>query len=248
MSDGDFPTAMVCADCADRKRATLTAKRATLSQNDIRNLNIDERLSYGYATGAVTFTTQDGVKLRVKNGPRGRGLFAAGPIATNSVVASFEFTLSTDGSQMAANEHLFSGYKVIWSKTVEANLHRPNRLHLGSLTNTSRSSVGNNCRIVVSFKNRTIRLVSTRNISDGEECLTPYGKQFHLSSGPDPTDEYDGDGEEVTLVTWLRLGNNMLRCPQPNCGFTCRTLKQAGGHETMGACWGRRNAGGVQTG
>jgi hypothetical protein len=232
----------------DNNPSTTGEKRKRYSGNDIRLLNSDSRLASGHSTGSILYSVRNSnVTLQVKKGQFGRGLFAACPIPEGVFFASFAFTLSNDAQGLEANEHLLSGYKFAWKKGIEAILHIADSVNLGNLVNTARPSTGtsekgrpaaratNNCKIVPCVKNKTIRLLSTRSIATGQECLAPYGSLFRLAPPTDPADKYDG---EVEIIEWIVLGNKMLRCPQPNCNFSCRKLTEAGGHETMSKCWG----------
>ena len=134
-----------------------------------------ELLARGKCTGALLLPAANGVgKLRVRNGDRGRGLFAASPFKKGDVISCITGSLvsSIDAMQSPHSE------KLQWSKH-HVFLMEHTGANYGIFANTAASTAVNNAKYVCNRRNNTvIRLCATRSIVAGQEILAPYGKLY----------------------------------------------------------------------
>lgn len=195
----------------------------------LRESERDRVIASGGSLGILSVTSRDS-QLCVQVGDRGRGLFASKDIKSGTVVATFEFTLSTDLEAMERNQDLLSPYSVSWSKNCLARLHKPTTEHLANLINTSAAQgVPNNCKISVQRSRHTISIKTMHAVRAGEELLASYGHKFSGELAHQTTveveDLYD---EDVEILEWARRGSWWV-CP--NCSRSFQTLRKAGAHE-----------------
>jgi hypothetical protein len=132
----------------------------------------DVILANGQSTGALLLPTPGGhLKLQVKRGRMGRGLFAARDVLRNEIIATivgYVAPEAVDGFEcwgLAQNKFFV--------------MEPSSRQHLGTLANTAAGSSHNNARYVFCRSNpKQMQLRAIKRIQKGVEILAPYGKGY----------------------------------------------------------------------
>jgi hypothetical protein len=132
----------------------------------------DVILAKGKSTGALLLPTPGGhLKLQVKCGPKGRGLFAARDVLRNEIIATIAGFVAPEAVK---------GYECWRLAQNKYFVMEPSgRQHLGTLANTAAGSSRNNARYVFCRSNpRQMKLRAIKRILKGVEILAPYGKGY----------------------------------------------------------------------
>jgi SET domain-containing protein len=132
--------------------------------------------------------------LAVRDSPgRGRGVFAAAPIARGAVVEAAPVLVFARAEYEAHGRHtLLDSYTFRWERGAFALA-----LGLGSLFNHASREPARNTGWVRDFARQEIRYCALRNIAEGEELLISYGAHvwFDAEGGEEGRDRGNGSGD-----------------------------------------------------
>jgi len=142
-----------------------------------------ERLLSGRATGALALRDEAAAghaRLRVKVGPRGRGLFALTSFAAGESIAHMDGTLHEGDSwpEGDAREVLHLRNPRPGCPGAWLLLNAASSRELGNLVNTAGSGGGNNARFVVDKRRLRVTVRATKPVQAGDEVLAAYGKSY----------------------------------------------------------------------